>query len=99
MLLSSATNVWLYFLFSYQYSIMSLLVNHFVLLSGWARQPEKASFTKIKQFSRDKSPEARQNMLRNLFRVPRASVMIQSVRHGRDAYVATTAIYTKSLYE
>jgi len=81
---------------------MSLLVNHFVLLSGWARQPEKASFTKIKQFSRaglDKSPEARQNMLRNLFRVPRASVMIQSVRHGRDAYVATTAIYTKSLYE
>ena len=82
---------------------MSLLVNHFVLLSGWARQSEQASFTKIKQFSRawsrDKSPKARQNMLRNLFRVPRASVMIQSVRHGRDGYVAATAIYTKSLYE
>ena len=40
------------FSFPFQYSIMSLLVNHFVLLSGWARQPEKASFTKIKQFSR-----------------------------------------------
>ena len=55
--------------------------------------------TVFQGWSRDKSPEARQNMLRNLFRVPRASVMIQSVRHGRDAYVATTAIHTKSLYE
>ena len=82
---------------------MSLLVNHFVLLSGWARQPEKASFTKIKQFSRAGLATNHLKQDRICSEIcsgsQRASVMIQSVRHGRDGYVAATAIYTKSLYE